>query len=678
MDEKLVIQISAEIDDLKRQVADAKSEVNDLAQESKKSSAEIDETFKQAGESIKSGMKIAAVAVAGVVTALLATAEATAEYRKNQDLLAAAFLSAGGSAEQAKTTYNDLYRVLGDNGQATEAAQHLAKLTQEEEALAEWTNICQGVYAEFGDSLAIEGLTEAVNHTAKLGEVQGTLADALEWSGINVDDFNAKLAECNTEAEREKLIRDTLNGIYADSAAAYEQQAAGILAANDAQRKLDDALAATGEAMEPVMTVLKEFAANVLTELQPYIQEFAENYLPVIRDILAEVTEKLGAAIEWMKEHQTLLAAIGIAIGVIVTAIGLYNAAAAIKVAMDAAQVTTLGALIAAQAASAAATLLAIAPYVAIVAAIAAVIAIIVLCIKNWDKIKDTVVKVAKAIGDKVSDMASKIKQKFEEIKKNITDKIEAAKKAVTDKFEAIKTNVQTKIETTKQTVIDKFNQIKQGITEKIQQAKEAVVNKFNEIKEGITTKINAAKETVTTVFTNIKTTITDKITEAKKTALDIFDGIKEGIKDKIEDAKDFVGDMVDKIIDFFDFDWELPDIKLPHFSIEGEFSLSPPSIPRIDVDWYARGGVFDSPTLFAHGGGIGGLGENGAEAVVPLENNLEWLDKLAGMLDARMQGNGKSTPIVLQVDGKTLAQVSVDNINKLTRQTGKMPLVIA
>ena len=67
-------------------------------------------------------------------------------------------------------------------------------------------------------------------------------------------------------------------------------------------------------------------------------------------------------------------------------------------------------------------------------------------------------------------------------------------------------------------------------------------------------------------------------------------------------------------------------------------------------------------------------IGEQGKEAVVPLENNLGWLDKLAGMLNERM---GSGAPIVIQVDGKTLAEVSVDNINKLTKQTGSLPLVI-
>ena len=97
--------------------------------------------------------------------------------------------------------------------------------------------------------------------------------------------------------------------------------------------------------------------------------------------------------------------------------------------------------------------------------------------------------------------------------------------------------------------------------------------------------------------------------------------------------------------------------------------------MPRLSISWYAKGGVFDQPTIFQAGNGLAGLGEEGAEAVVPLENNLEWLDKLAGMI---IEKTGGSRPIVLEVDGRTFAQISVDSINDLTRSRGSLPLVLA
>ena len=151
---------------------------------------------------------------------------------------------------------------------------------------------------------------------------------------------------------------------------------------------------------------------------------------------------------------------------------------------------------------------------------------------------------------------------------------------------------------------------------------KTTVTNIFNAIKTGITTVINGIKSTVTSVFTAIKTTITNTITAAKNTVLNIFGGIKDGISNAINGAKNIVGNAIDAIKGFFKFEWSLPKLKLPHISITGSFSLVPPKVPKFGIEWYAEGGVFDSPTLFGYGGGIGGLGEAGAEAVVPLEKN--------------------------------------------------------
>ena len=84
-------------------------------------------------------------------------------------------------------------------------------------------------------------------------------------------------------------------------------------------------------------------------------------------------------------------------------------------------------------------------------------------------------------------------------------------------------------------------------------------------------------------------------------------------------------------------------------------------------------GGVFDSPTIVPYGNTLQGLGEAGAEAIVPLEKNTKWLDIIADKL-AGKQGN---KPIVLMVDGKVFAQTTIDSINQLTRQTGSLSLNI-
>ena len=157
------------------------------------------------------------------------------EYRTNMGKLDTAFTTSGHSAEAAKNTYRSLVGVLGESDQSVEAANHLAILTNNEKELQTWTNICTGVFATFGDSLPIEGLTEAANETAKVGQVTRPLADALNWAGISEDEFNEKLAACTDEQERQKLIMNTLNDVYDEAAKTYKTTNKEVIAANKAQ-----------------------------------------------------------------------------------------------------------------------------------------------------------------------------------------------------------------------------------------------------------------------------------------------------------------------------------------------------------------------------------------------------------------------------------------------------------
>jgi len=166
------------------------------------------------------GLATAAVgAAAAVGGALVSIAESTREYRNEMGKLETAYESAGFTAEDATNTYQELNAVLGDTGQAVEASNHLAMLCDTQEDLSTWTNICTGVYAKFGASLPIEGLTEAANETAKTGALTGGLADALNWAGVSEEDFQAQLDACTTEQERQALITETLNGLYSESVA---------------------------------------------------------------------------------------------------------------------------------------------------------------------------------------------------------------------------------------------------------------------------------------------------------------------------------------------------------------------------------------------------------------------------------------------------------------------------
>lgn len=271
----------------------ALDEFNDSSEDAGDSIEEMGKNVDDAGESAEDaggkfgglkgvlgavGKAFAAVAAAAVVAvgAFLRLAESTRESRENMAKLETGFTTAGHSAEDAAKTYKELYSILGDDGQATEAAAHLAQLANTEQELVQWTNIAAGVYATFGDSLPIENLTEAANETAKTGKITGGLADALNWAGVSEDEFQASLDACTTEQERQALITSTLNGLYSEAAEKYKEVNANVIAAREAQAKFNEALNELGAIAEPILTTLKTLSADLLVSITPFVKLIGE------------------------------------------------------------------------------------------------------------------------------------------------------------------------------------------------------------------------------------------------------------------------------------------------------------------------------------------------------------------------------------------------------------------
>lgn len=172
---------------------DVADEMDDQADKTREAGNAADDMDDSANSLAAGGLAAMAAAAVGAVTAIVALAEETREYRNEMAKLDTAFQTSGFTSEAATKTYEALQSVLGETEQAVEAANHLAKLCTTEEDLAKWTDIATGVYATFGASLPIEGLTEAANETARTGALTGGLADALNWAALEGETFGVTM-----------------------------------------------------------------------------------------------------------------------------------------------------------------------------------------------------------------------------------------------------------------------------------------------------------------------------------------------------------------------------------------------------------------------------------------------------------------------------------------------------
>lgn len=294
--ERQLDSYGSELADTARQAEGSKTALGKLGQTIEDNADKLS----NAGSKISSAGTALSGGIIGAAGALTGLASSQEEAIQQSGQLETAWVSAGGTAEQASSTYASFYRILGDSASATEASQNLARLTTNEQELQQWTDIAAGAYATFGDALPLQNLAEAAQETAHTGTVTGGLADALNWSTASAeqwsaalsghssaqaafnqavaegqtkeDAFNAALAACGSEQERSQLITETLTGLYADAGRQYQETNKDLLASRDAQNEMNQSMQELGEAALPVKTAVTEIGTSLLNTLAPALE----------------------------------------------------------------------------------------------------------------------------------------------------------------------------------------------------------------------------------------------------------------------------------------------------------------------------------------------------------------------------------------------------------------------
>ena len=233
------------------------------------------------GGAVVAGLKAASDAIIGIV-------DETEEYRKIMGTLEASSQAAGYTAEQTAESYEYLYGVLGDTQTAATTVANLQAIGLAQGDLRGMIDSVIGAWATYGDSIPIDGLAESVNETIQAGQVTGTFADVLNWAGVSEDEFNEKLAAANDSAERAQIVLNQLaNQGLPETAKAWRDANEDVVAYNESQMKLDEAMGQLGETLAPVAAGLKDV--------------FAEGVYAAA-DAVAWLIEKIQGAIQWLKD----------------------------------------------------------------------------------------------------------------------------------------------------------------------------------------------------------------------------------------------------------------------------------------------------------------------------------------------------------------------------------------
>ena len=295
--QQAVYDATAELNRLKKQADKTEDSVEDLG-DSMDGSVDILGKF---GPALAAGLSVGAIVggIKEIAGSILDLEESTREFRQTMSGIEISGANAGYSLDQTYYILEKFNGVMGDLGAAKEATAQLQTLSLSQEQLRVATDAVIGSWNLLGGAAPIETLSESIAQTILAGESTGAFSDVLLAAGIAEEDFNKKLGEAETEAERTQLILNTLaNEGLVDLGKAYQDTNKDIIEANNQQLKLGEAWAGLGETLAPIASFMRGTLAASIVWVTGVVEDAIEAIKKLV-DWYNRMSKKVDVVDEW-------------------------------------------------------------------------------------------------------------------------------------------------------------------------------------------------------------------------------------------------------------------------------------------------------------------------------------------------------------------------------------------
>ena len=233
----------------------------------------------KAADGFKKYTQTIGVGLAAVTTALAANVETSREWNSDMTKLKTNAETSGNNFDFMKSKMQDLVAITGESDSSIEALSNLMAVGFSDEQMTPAINALSGAVEKFPDTLKIEGLSDSLQETLATGAATGQFSELIGRMGDSVDDFNAGLQSCTSEAERQQYALDWLaNSGLSEINDEYQSANKSTLDYERASFELQDALASLGTAFTPVMAGAKGMAADFLTKSLPAVQKLSGGF----------------------------------------------------------------------------------------------------------------------------------------------------------------------------------------------------------------------------------------------------------------------------------------------------------------------------------------------------------------------------------------------------------------